>query len=99
MQSSGRGGEGLPVNRPDVTVVMPFAGDEAAARHAVAALRSLLAGPGDELILADNSGALDALGAEAEGVEVVRAAAERSPAHARNTGAARARRDWILFLD
>src|SRR5689334_8990826 len=75
---------------------MPFAGDEAAARHAVAALRSLVALPGDELILADNSGLL---GPEAEGVEVVAAAAERSPAHARNSGAARAGRDWILFLD
>ncbi len=87
------------MNRPEVSVVMPFAGDEAGARHAVAALRSLMAGPGDELILADNSGALDLLGAEPEGVEVVPATAERSPAHARNSGAARARRDWILFLD
>ena len=44
---------------------------------------------GDELILADNSGVAAARG----GVAVVRASGERSPAHARNVGAAqRARR-------
>jgi GT2 family glycosyltransferase len=95
-QSSARYGGDLPVSRPEISVVMPFAGDEAAARHAVAALRSLLARPGDELILADNSGVL---GPDTDGVEVVPAPAERSPAHARNSGAARAGRDWILFLD
>jgi GT2 family glycosyltransferase len=75
---------------------MPFAGDEAAARHALDALRSLETRPGDELILADNSGVL---GSRSDGVEVVPATAERSPAHARNRGAARAGRDWVLFID
>jgi GT2 family glycosyltransferase len=84
-----------PVTRPNVSVVMPFAGDAAAARAAVAALSALVAGPGDELILADNSGGVEA----AAPVRVVRAAGERSPSHARNTGAAVATRDWILFLD
>jgi GT2 family glycosyltransferase len=45
------------VTRPAVSVVMPFAGDAAAARAALAALESLAAGTEDELILADNSGA------------------------------------------
>jgi hypothetical protein len=74
---------------------MPFAGDRAAAAAALDALRGLARGPGDELILADNSGT--ALGAP--GARVVRAVRERSPAHARNVGAAQAGREWILFLD
>jgi GT2 family glycosyltransferase len=83
------------VSRPEVSVVMPFAGDERAAEAAVQALLALELGPGDELILADNSGVAVAQ----DGVVVIEAAGERSPAHARNAGAARARGEWILFLD
>jgi hypothetical protein len=83
------------VSRPEVSVVMPFAGDERAAEAAVQALLALKLGPGDELILADNSGVAVAQ----DGVVVIEAAGERSPAHARNAGAARARGEWILFLD
>ncbi len=84
-----------PVARPAVSVVMPFAGDERAAQAAVDALLVLDLRPGDELILADNSGTAVARG----GVAVIRASGERSPAHARNAGAARAHGEWILFLD
>jgi GT2 family glycosyltransferase len=83
------------MTRPVVSVVMPFAGDEAAASAAIDALLRLELRPGDELILADNSGTAVAR----DGVEVVRAAREQSPAHARNAGAARAHNGWILFLD
>jgi len=83
------------VSRPEVTVVMPFAGDAQAAEAAIEALLGLDLRPGDELILSDNSGTANARG----GVAVVRAAGERSPAHARNVGAARAHGEWILFLD
>jgi hypothetical protein len=75
---------------------MPFAGDAAAAAAALAALRSLRTGPGDELILVDNAGAV---ARDPDGIEVVPATGERSPAHARNAGATRARSDWILFID
>ena len=45
------------VSRPPVSVVMPFAGDSGAApRGASAPLLALATEPGDELILADNSG-------------------------------------------
>jgi GT2 family glycosyltransferase len=74
---------------------MPFAGDRAAAQAAASALRALDTQRGDQLILADNSETVSAI----EGVTVVKAAGERSPAHARNAGAARAQADWILFLD
>ncbi len=81
--------------RPSVSVVMPFAGEPAEATEAVATLLSLARRPGDELILADNSGTARAR----DGVTVVVATDERSPAHARNAGAAVAGSEWILFLD
>jgi hypothetical protein len=74
---------------------MPFAGSRAEAIAAIAALRRLELEAQDELILVDNAGIVPA----AAGVRVVRAAGERSPAHARNAGAERAQREWILFLD
>jgi Glycosyl transferase family group 2 len=83
------------VSRPEVSVVMPFAGDHPRAEAAIDALLALALAPGDELILADNSGAA----IPRDGVEVVQAPGERSPAHARNAGAARAHGEWILFLD
>lgn len=83
------------MKRPPVSVVMPFAGDEAAGSAAIDALLRLALEPGDELILADNSGTAVARA----GVEVIRAAGEQSPAHARNAGVAGAHNAWILFLD
>ena len=43
------------MSRPVVSVVMPFAGDGAAAAAAIETLLALDLRPGDELILADNS--------------------------------------------
>ena len=83
------------MSRPEVSVVMPFAGDAPAARAALDALASLEVQPGDELILVDNAGIVP----EDARVTVVRARDEPSPAHARNVGAAHATREWILFLD
>ena len=86
--------------RPPVSVVMPFAGSPAAARAALETLTGLVTEPDDELILVDNRGIAPpgTPGANVR-VQIVTATAEHSPAYARNTGAERATRDWILFLD
>lgn len=81
--------------RPTVTVVMPFGGNRAEVSDMQEALRSLELGPEDELVVADNSGAVAGL----NGVIVLPATRERSPAHARNVGAAAAGGEWILFID
>jgi GT2 family glycosyltransferase len=59
-------------------------------------MRGLRTAPGDELILADNSATIPPIAAPPT---VVPAPGERSPAHARNAGAACTSGEWILFLD
>jgi GT2 family glycosyltransferase len=83
--------------RPAVSVVMPFAGSAAAAAAATAALSRLVLRDGDERILVHNGGARPRHSDPS--IQVVPAAGEASPAHARNVGAAHAARGWILFLD
>jgi GT2 family glycosyltransferase len=95
LADAARGESDALIKRPAVSVVMPFAGERGEASEAAATLRSLKRGPDDEFILADNSGTAGEL---AE-VTVVAAAGERSPAHARNSGAAAATGEWILFID
>jgi cellulose synthase/poly-beta-1,6-N-acetylglucosamine synthase-like glycosyltransferase len=104
MTAAGTPSNPAGASRPAVSVVVPFAGSAAEADGVIAMLGSLRTGPGDELILSDNSGAAAlAHGEEAVGsstpVRVVRATRESSPSHARNVGAANARNDWLLFLD
>jgi glycosyltransferase involved in cell wall biosynthesis len=85
--------------RPPVSVVVPFLGDEPAARRLLAALGRMRIGPGDQLIVADNTAeGVASTGLDGE-VAVVPATRERSSYHARNAGARLARRDWILFVD
>lgn len=86
--------------RPAVTVVVPFKGDEAAARRLLDALESIILAEGDELLAVDNTadGAVAAV-AEARRVRVLRATLEASSYYARNIGAEEARTEWILFTD
>ena len=87
------------VVRPPVSVVVPFLGELAEAERLVAELRRLELGPGDQLILADNTRSGIAAGLGGGALEVVGAAATRSASFARNAGAAVARGEWLLFFD
>ena len=95
--ASQHGGNGA--ERPCVSVVVPFRGDEKAAAWTASALRSLALRPGDPLIVAENTdGGLagQALGGVAT---VVRACGEAGSYHARNAGASAAGCPWLLFVD
>ena len=90
--------------RPSVSVVVPFAGGADHARRLAESLRALEPAPGDEVVVADNSGdeAVEAALASAlpAGCRVVAAAGERSSYHARNAGAAATEAgEWLLFFD
>jgi GT2 family glycosyltransferase len=87
------------VERPAVSIVVPFRGDRAAADRLGAALRCLDLHGADEAIVADNTAAGPAGHIATDRVRIVRALVERSSYHARNEGARSASADWILFLD
>lgn len=84
-------------DRPAVSVVVPFAGDMSAAERMAGSLAGLRTAPGDELVVADNSGGV---AAGLNGLaRVVAADGERSSYHARNAGARSATAEWLLFMD
>ena len=83
-------------NRPPVSVIVPFGGDEAAAEELFEALSRLRVTDGDEVLVADNTG-LSLV--PPQGIRLVRAPAQRSSYYARNVGAEAARNDWLLFMD
>jgi len=83
--------------RPPVSVVVPFRGDRGEAETLAAALRALETGPGDEVIVADNTD--DGLVAGDGRTAVVRVPGTPSARRARNDGARDATNSWLLFLD
>jgi GT2 family glycosyltransferase len=85
--------------RPEVGVVVPFAGDRAAADRLRTGLRCLDVNEGDQMVVADNTEDGAAGWIAGDGIEVVRATRERSAYHARNEGAAAVKTEWTLFLD
>lgn len=87
------------MSRPPVSVVVPFAGDAAAARSMLDALGQLRTAAGDEVVVVDNSPVPSVAVAEEGPVRIVRAIAERSSYHARNAGAIATSGEWLLFTD
>jgi hypothetical protein len=85
--------------RPPISVVLPFHGSLVEAEAAVAALGALATGPGDELIVADNTedGVLAMV--DAVGIEVLAPPVKRSAYAARNWAAEHVANDWLLFVD
>lgn len=88
-----------PETRPAVSVVVPFHGDDEAAKGIVASLGRLALAPGDEIIVADNTDDQVLARHAVEPIRPVAAAAQRSSYYARNVGADQATNDWLLFLD
>jgi len=82
--------------RPAVSVIVPFAGSAAELDACLAALAALRTREGDEVLVADNR--RDSAPRSGP-VEVVPAPGPASSYFARAHAAARARADWLVFLD
>ena len=82
------------MTRPQVDIVVPFAGSDAALDALLVRLAAIERHAGDTLTVADNRP-----GSRDVGEHVVAAPAQQSSYHARNRGAARGSAPWILFID
>jgi len=89
------------MQRPPVSVVVPFYGSLEEGLAAVEAFSALPFESSDELLLVDNTPTQVLRGAvtERQGIRIVDASARASPYSARNVGAAAARNEWLLFTD
>lgn len=87
------------MSRPTVSLIVPFAGTAAAARTLADRLAVVRRGPGDEVIVVDNSRTRVFGGEPVEGLVVHRADDHPSSYYARNAGAEAARGEWLLFVD
>jgi GT2 family glycosyltransferase len=87
-----------PLDRPPVSLVLPFAGSREAAGETLAGLAALRLGQGDEIIVVDNQpgGSMPDAGGR---VNVLPDATERGSYYARNRGVEVAANDWVLFID
>jgi glycosyltransferase involved in cell wall biosynthesis len=83
-----------------VDVIVPFAGPSAALRAVRDRMAALHLGPGDSLLVVDNTpGRADPALGGGSGVEVVHASGRRTPGFARNRGAGRGSAEWLVFID
>ena len=83
-----------PPMRPPVDVVVPFRGEAPALEQILARLAGLHLGPGDSLVVVDNSPEERAVPGG-----VVRAPGLQTPGYARNRGVERGGAEWLLFID
>ncbi len=89
----------LSEGRPAVAVVLPFHGSREDAEFAIGQLAGLAVGPGDEIVLADNTDDNVAAGLGRGAVSVLACTVRRSVYSARNEGAESTAAPWILFVD
>ncbi len=81
-------------------VVVPFRGTPAELEALRSSLALLHTGPGDSVVVIDNTpGRAPAAEPGAGRVSVVHAAAIPAPSYARNRGAQRGHADWLVFID
>jgi GT2 family glycosyltransferase len=85
------------VQRPSVSVIVPFAGTDAELDRVIETLKSLELRAGDEILVADNRDTPRA--GRHQGVRVIDASGIRTPAFARNMAASHAQGDWLVFID
>jgi GT2 family glycosyltransferase len=85
------------IERPSVSMVVPFAGPPAALAALLERLGRLDRRSGDELIVADNGPA--SVSFERAGARVLAAPEIGTPAFARNRGAREASCEWLVFID
>lgn len=85
--------------RPQVDVVVPFAGSVTELRTVCGRLAALHLNPRDSMIVVDNTRGAEQDGRPPFDVEVVHASGLQTPGFARNVGAARGQSEWLLFLD
>ena len=80
--------------RPAVDIVVPFAGPDAELEDLLRRLQAIELRSGDTLTVVDNRP-----GSSDRGEHVIADPEQQSSYHARNTGAARGRAPWLLFID
>jgi GT2 family glycosyltransferase len=90
--------DGSPAREGGIDIVVPFAGDEEAARESLAAIAPLAPSVAT-VTFVDNSREGSAAGKAPEGVDVLPATRLQGSYYARNEGAAHGSAEWLLFID
>lgn len=90
---------GPTMSRPNVSVIVPFAGSHDELRAVAARLARLDLHVGDDLVIVDNSRPPHALRDLPRPVRVVDAVREGSSYYSRNVGVRATRCAWLLFMD
>jgi GT2 family glycosyltransferase len=84
--------------RPHVDVVVPFRGSQRELQELRARLARLQLGPGDTILVVDNTPGRDRRDLPGP-VAVHHAAARSTPGYARNRGAEHGTAEWLVFID